>query len=63
MVAPQAGQKREDGSTGLPHLEQNMWVSGSFYFATGTMGSGGLECGGFFFVDLGWFRSAVRWRE
>jgi hypothetical protein len=35
MVAPQAGQKREDGSTGLPHLEQNMSVSGSFYFAIG----------------------------
>ena len=33
MVAPQAGQKREDGSIGLPHLEQNMGVSGRLYFA------------------------------
>jgi hypothetical protein len=35
MVAPQAGQKRDEGSTGLPHFEQNMWVSGRFYFAIG----------------------------
>jgi len=35
MVAPQAGQKREDGSTCLPHFEQNMWISERFYFAIG----------------------------
>src|SRR5713101_2662321 len=40
MAAPQAGQKREAGSTCLPHLEQNMGVSGRFYFATGRVAVG-----------------------
>src|SRR6267154_588591 len=53
MVAPQAGQKREDGSTCLPHLEQNMRVSGRFYFATETVGWRRRERSG---MELGCFR-------
>ena len=34
MVVPQFEQKREEGSTLLPQREQNIGVSGEFYFAT-----------------------------
>jgi len=32
-VAPQAAQKREEGSIWLPHWEQNIGFSEGFYFA------------------------------